>query len=414
MPIKRFPLDATADQIRSLSPPPPTSQVTEIIDAVRAGGDRAVLNFEHRFGGGAEPASDARIERVDPSWMRSALEGIDVELRAALELAIENVRTVARAQLGADQTVNLDQGQRVEYRDLPVARVGAYIPGGRGSYPSTAVMCLTSAVAAGVGQVCAVSPPRGDGNVDTAVAAVCALLEVDELYAIGGAQAVAALALGTETIDPVDVLVGPGNAWVQEAKRQLVGRIGIDGVAGPSELVVVAQHGADAEAIALDLLAQAEHGPDSLVVLISADPDLLDDVIARAEGIGAEMAVVLAEDLPAAVDLADAIAPEHLQIVADDVTANELAERVDRAGALFVGANAATAFGDYVVGSNHVLPTGGAARYSGSLSVNTFRRRMARIFIPDEAVDRLSRAGAAIARVEGFPVHGRSMEVRRK
>jgi histidinol dehydrogenase len=414
MPIKRFPSDATAEQIRSLSEPPPTDAVAEILQAVRTGGDWAVLEHEHRFGGAPAPAEGARITRVDPASMRHALDELDPELRAALELAIENVRIVAQAQLGEDFTVTLPQGQQVDYRNPAVRRAGAYIPGGRGSYPSTAVMCLTTARVAGVESICAVSPPREHGRVDSVVAAVCALLGVDELYAIGGAQAIAALAYGCETIAPVDVVVGPGNVWVQEAKRQLVGRIGIDGVSGPSELVVVADADANSEAVALDLLAQGEHGPDSLVVLISPEPNLLDAVIERAREITAEMAAVLAHDMESAIDLADAIAPEHMQIVTGDERALELADRVTRAGALFVGANAATAFGDYVVGSNHVLPTGGAARYAGALSVATFRRRMARIFVPDEAVGPLARAGAAIADAEGFPLHGRSMEVRQK
>ncbi len=414
MPVKRFPSDATAADIRSLSPPPPTNTVAEILAGVKSRGDAAVLEYEHRFGGAPAPVAGATVERVNAEWMRAALEGLDPELRAALELSIGNVRAVAETQMERDIEISLPQGQSVEYRNLPVARAGAYIPGGRGSYPSTAVMCLVTARVAGVESICAVSPPREDGSVDRAVAAVCALLGVDELYAIGGAQAVAALAYGTRSIKPVDVIVGPGNSWVQEAKRQLVGRVGIDGVAGPSELVVVADFGCDSNAVALDLLAQGEHGPDSLVVLISPDPEVLDEVIATAGAIQAEMAVVLAHDLEFAVRLADEIAPEHMQIVADENRARELAERVTRAGALFVGQNSATAFGDYVAGSNHVLPTGGAARFTSALSVSTFRRRMARIFVPDEAVTPLARAGAAIARVEGFPMHGRSMETRQK
>lgn len=414
MPIKRFPSDVTADQIRSLSAPPPTEDVAAIIAEVRASGDAGVLACEHKYAGSPPPVAGARIARVDTDWLRRQPDEIDDSLRSALELAIANVGAVAEAQMSAPPAVELPQGQRIEYRDLPVARAAAYIPGGRGSYPSTAVMCLATAKIAGVRSICAVSPAREDGMVDRAVAAVCALLGVDELYAIGGAQAVAALALGTESIDPVDVIVGPGNSWVQEAKRQLVGRIGIDGVAGPSELVVVAAAGADSESIAFDLLAQGEHGPDSLVALLSPDPDLLDAVIDLAGGIGAEMAVVLAHDLESAVDLADAIAPEHMQIMADEQTAEALAARVTRAGALFVGHNAATAFGDYVAGSNHVLPTGGAARYASALSVSTFRRRMACVHVPDGALGELSRAGATIARAEGFINHAQSMEAREK
>lgn len=412
MPVKRFPSDATADQIRSLSPEFPAEDVASIRHAVKHGGDRAVLEYEARFGGGPSPADDARIRPVGSDQISRSLDELDSGLREALELAIANVRIVAEAQLGGDGEVQLPQGQLVEYREMPVERAGAYIPGGRGSYPSTAVMCLTTAQVAGVPSICAVSPAREHGEVDPAVAAVCGLLGIDELYALGGAQAIAAMAYGTESVAPVDVIVGPGNAWVQEAKRQLVGRIGIDGVAGPSELVVVADHGADDQAIALDLMAQGEHGPDSLVALISPDPDLLDAVIERAKDISAEMAVVLAHDINAAVDLADAVAPEHMQIVASDDRARDLARRVSRAGALFVGANAATAFGDYVTGSNHVLPTGGAARFTGALSVATFRRRMATVSIPDSAVPALARAGSEIARAEGFPLHGRSMEAR--
>lgn len=414
MPIKRFPSDVTAGQIRSLSPAPPAAEVTSILEAVRTGGDAAVLDFEHRFGGAPEPAPDARIDPVDPAWLAKQPDQIDAGLRAALELAIANVSAVAQAQLTAGVAVVLPQGQRIEYRDHAVASAGAYIPGGRGSYPSTAVMCLATARVAGVQNLCAVSPPREHGQVDSAVAAVCALLGVETLYPVGGAQAVAALAFGTASISPVDVIVGPGNSWVQEAKRQLVGRIGIDGVAGPSELVVVADGTADPAAVAFDLMAQGEHGPDSLVALISPDPDLLDAVIGRCGSIDAEMAVVLAHDLDAAIELADVIAPEHLQVMADDQQAERLAAKVTRAGALFIGHNAATAFGDYVAGSNHVLPTGGAARYSDALSVATFRRRMACVQVPDSAVGELSRAGAAIARAEGFSNHAQSMEARDK
>ncbi|MFY9469230.1 MAG: histidinol dehydrogenase [Solirubrobacterales bacterium] len=414
MPVKRFPSDVTAAEIRSLSPDPPVTEIAEILSEVKAGGDRAVLEFEHRFAGAPLPAPDARLAVVDPEFVAGAPGRINSELRAALELAIENVSSVARSQIDGDQKIDLPQGQTLEYVGVPLARAGVYVPGGRGAYPSTAVMCLATARAAGVESICVVSPARAQGEVDPTVAAVCALLEVNELYAIGGAQAVAALGFGTETMAAVDVIVGPGNSYVQEAKRQLVGRVGIDGVAGPSELVVVADAHADPRAIALDLLAQGEHGPDSLVVLVSPDPAVLDDVIERSGGIGAEMAVVLAHDIESAVALADAIAPEHLQISTDQETARRLADSVTRAGCVFLGPNGATAFGDYVAGSNHVLPTGGAARYASALSATTFRRRTARVTIPDSAVVPLARAGAIIAHAEGFSLHAKSMEARNK
>lgn len=404
MSIKRFPTDVTAAQIRSLSPEPPTAVVADLIEEVRRGGDTALAQIERRFG------AEHSIDPISQDEIAAAVASIDPDLRSAIELAIENVQVVAERQLATDFAVELPQGQTVDYRYLPVRRAGAYVPGGRGSYPSTAIMCLATARAAGVESIAVVSPVREDGKVDPAVLLVCSLLGVTEIHPTGGAQAVAALALGTETIEPVDVLVGPGSSYVQEAKRQLAGEIGIDGIAGPSELVVVADSTADPGAIALDLLAQGEHGPDSLVLLISPDPDLLDAVAGRCSEISAVMAVVLASDMSAAVQLADDIAPEHMQLIGNHE--NELAKQVRNAGCLFLGANAATAFGDYVAGSNHVLPTGGAARFTSALSVSTFVRRMATVRIPDEAVGELSRAGASIARAEGFIRHAESMEKR--
>jgi histidinol dehydrogenase len=236
---------------------------------------------------------------------------------------------------------------------------------------------------------------------------------------VGGAQAVGALAYGTESIAPVDVIVGPGNAWVQEAKRQVAGsRVGIDGVNGPSELVVVATDGADPELLALDLMAQAEHGPDSLVVAISPDEELLGAIRAAVERLAPERATVTDAPLalvsvataPAAAALADAIAPEHVELAGAE--AESLADRVRCAGCLYVGRDAATAFGDYVAGSNHVLPTGGAARFASGLGVASFRRRFATVTFEPGAAERLAPAGAALARAEGFPVHGESMEQR--
>lgn len=409
MPVVRLSEGARADQIRALSPALPVETVTQIIEQVRSEGDAAVLELERKFGSSIE-----RVERVSEAAFESAISAVDADLIGALKLAIANVRTVAEAQLHASEAVTLPQGQSVEYRDITVRRAAVYVPGGRGSYPSTAIMGVTSAVVAGVDQVVVVSPAREDGAVDPAVLTVCRLLGVDEVYPIGGAQAVAALALGTQTIAPVDVIVGPGNSYVQEAKRQLVGTVGIDSVAGPSELVVLADATADAEAVAADLMAQGEHGPDSLVALISTSSELLEEVSARCASIDAEMALVSVDEIYAGAALADAIAPEHLQIIAGRDVEEELAGAIRNAGCLFVGPNAATAFGDYVAGSNHVLPTGGSARFSSALSIHTFRRRMATVRVPDAAVDELADAGALIARAEGFEWHGKSMEVRKK
>jgi histidinol dehydrogenase len=271
---------------------------------------------------------------------------------------------------------------------------------------------------AGVDQIAVCAPPGPGGRAHPAILAACVLCEVSEVYRMGGAQAIAALAYGTQTVPAVDVIVGPGNAWVTEAKRQVFGDVGVDGLAGPSELVVVASSGASAELIALDLLAQAEHGEDSPLWLISPDRKLIDAVRAEVERLAPERPtvgdpkpeMVSVGSIEEALSRAEEIAPEHLQLVGTEAEA--LAERVRRAGCLFVGAGAGTAFGDYVAGSNHVLPTGGAARFQSALSPATFRRRMARVSLPGEAAARLAPAGAALARAEGFPVHAESMERR--
>ena len=243
--------------------------------------------------------------------------------------------------------------------------------------------------------------------------ATAGLLGVDEVYAVGGAAAIAALAYGTATIAPVAVIVGPGSPWVQEAKRQVVGTVGIDGIAGPSEVLIIADASADPVAMALDLLAQAEHGVDSPAVLASDDPAVVDAVeAALAEMPAAVGPITLVEcaSMPLAIELAEAFAPEHLEIATRDPEA--VASKITRSGAVFVGPNCATAFGDYVAGSNHVLPTGGAARYSSSLGPTTFLRRMSVVEMTDDAVRALTPHLAVLADAEGFPMHKASAEAR--
>jgi histidinol dehydrogenase len=329
------------------------------------------------------------------------------------------VRALAGAQLHEPVAVELDQGQRIEVAELPVRRAAIYVPGGRAPYPSTVVMGAVTARAAGVEKVVVCSPPGPDGGLNPVILAACALCEVDEVYRMGGAQAIGALAYGTSSVEPVDVIAGPGNTWVQQAKKQVSWtEVGIDGIAGPSELFVIADgDDLDPEPIALDLLAQAEHGPDSVLGLLSPDEGLRVGVIAAIERMRPERPSVTDAVLevvhmggPPAVDVANGVAPEHLELVGE--RAEALAPLVRFAGCLFIGAGAATAFGDYVAGSNHVLPTGGAARFQSALSPATFRRRMARVSLPGEAPARLAPAGAALARAEGFPVHAESMEHR--
>jgi histidinol dehydrogenase len=392
--VTRFGPAITAAELRSIRPRPASleSDVQAILREVQSQGDAGVRRLTERFDG-------TRLGelRVEPT-----VSGVDPAVLDALRTAIANVEAVALAQIRDEVVVELPQGQEVLVAEVPVRRAAAYVPGGRAPYPSTVVMCAVTARAAGVGEFAVCAPPGPDGAPHPTILAACSLCGVDEVYVMGGAQAIAALAYGTESVPRVDVVVGPGNSYVQEAKRQLVGTIGIDGVAGPSELVVVASAGADPELISLDLAAQAEHGPDSLVVLISPDATVLDAVDTPVS--------VETEDLDAALTLAEEIAPEHLQLMGEEAEA--LAGSVRRAGALFVGRDAGTAFGDYVAGSNHVLPTGGAARFASALGPATFRRRMARVSLPPGAAGRLAPVGATLARAEGFEKHAESMERR--
>ncbi|HYV15044.1 MAG TPA: histidinol dehydrogenase [Conexibacter sp.] len=378
--------------------------VVEIVLRVRHGGEEALEHFRRELDAGGRDPGPLRVAREE---IEAALAAVEPDVLAALKLAADNVRAVAEAGLDAEREATLPQGQRVTLREVPVARAAVYVPGGRAPYPSTVVMGAVTARAAGVREVVVCTPSESP-----LVLAACALAGVEEVYRMGGAHAIAALAHGTETIRPVDVIVGPGNLYVQEAKLVVRGEVGIDGFAGPSDLLVLLDGDADPRLAALDLRAQAEHGADSLVVAVSPDEALLDALSpaldpAPETGVGV---LVQAPDLEAALAFAEVFAPEHLQLIGP--AAEALAPRVTRAGCLFVGAGAATAFGDYVAGSNHVLPTDGAARFASGLSARTFRRRMAEVRIPPAAAAALAPAGAALARAEGFEAHAASMQAR--
>jgi histidinol dehydrogenase len=376
--------------------------VAEIVASVRDGGDAALAAHVARL----DAIGDAPV-RVAPEELHAALRALEDAVRAGLEVAIANVRAVAEAGVGADALVELPQGHSVTLRELPVRSAGIYVPGGRAPYPSTVVMGVVAARAAGVADVAVCAP--GSHPV---ILAACALCGADRVYRMGGAQAVAALAYGTETIARVDVIAGPGNLYVQEAKRLVSGDVGIDGFLGPSDVLVVADAWADPELAAADLLAQAEHGDGTIVCLASEHVPLLDAVAGRLAGApetGAVAALVEVEDPAAGVAFAEAFAPEHLELVGPGPEA--LAGAVRSAGCVFVGAAGATAFGDYVAGSNHSLPTGGAARFASALGPAAFRRRMAVVRIGGAAAA-LAAPGAAVAEAEGFAGHARSMRLR--
>jgi histidinol dehydrogenase len=395
---------ARAADVRALVPGAGSvaAAVAEIVASVRAGGDAALAAHVRRL----DAVGDAPI-RVAPDELAAALARLDPEVRGGLEVAVANVRRVAEAGVGASRTVELPQGHTVELRELPVRSAAIYVPGGRAPYPSTVVMGVVTARAAGVADVAVCAP--GSHPV---ILAACALCGADRVYRMGGAQAVAALAYGTETIGRVDVIAGPGNLYVQEAKRLVSGDVGIDGFLGPSDVLVVADAWADPELVAADLLAQAEHGEGTVVCLASEHVALLDAVAARLTGApdtGAVAALVEVEDPAAGLAFAEAFAPEHLELVGPGPEA--LLDGVRSAGCVFVGASGATAFGDYVAGSNHSLPTGGAARFAGALGPGAFRRRMSVVRI-GAAAAALAGPGAAVAEAEGFAGHARSMRLR--
>ncbi len=379
-----------------------TSDVANIVEAVRSGGDEAVRSCVERFD--ATGGAPVLVEREE---LAAALDALAPDVRAGLEVAIVNVGAVARAGLAEPCVVELAQGHTVTLREVPVRRAAVYAPGGRNPYPSTVVMGAVTARAAGVDEVVVCAP--GSHPV---ILAACALCGVDAVYRMGGAHAVAALAFGTASIPRVDVIAGPGGLHVQEAKRQVGGLVGIDGFFGPSDVLVVAGGDADPALVLADLLAQAEHGPGTLCVLCSDDVALLDAVepgLRDAPDTEAVAVTVLVADPLAALAFADAFAPEHLELVGPAM--EPLAADVRSAGCVFLGRAGATAFGDYVAGSNHSLPTGGAARYASTLNVGHFRRRMSEVRIGDAAAA-LAAAGAPIARAEGFDVHAASMEMR--
>jgi histidinol dehydrogenase len=402
---------AAAAGVRALAPAPDSvsDAVAEILDAVREGGDGALRELVARFDtGGAPPPPSLRMapKELDPALLKD-------DVRAGLEVAIANGALVADAAIGEDVEVALAQGHRVVLREVPVRRAAIYVPGGRAPYPSTVVMGVVTARAAGVEEVVVLTPPP----VDPVIRGACALCGVHEVYAMGGAHGVAALAYGTETIERVDVIAGPGSLIVQEAKRQVSDSVGIDGFYGPSDVLVLADGSADARLVALDLLAQGEHGPGAPVVAVSDSPQFLDALReqleqlapARPDSDPAAFVLARAATLRDGLAFAEAFAPEHLELVGPD--AERLVRRVRCAGCVFVGAAGATAFGDYVAGSNHSLPTGGSARFASGMSARNFRRRCSEVHI-GAAAPALAAAGAPLARAEGFAVHAESMEAR--
>jgi histidinol dehydrogenase len=392
--------------------------VRRITEAVRREGDAAVRRFTELLDGYRPEALE-----VPPSSIQAACQELEPHLLESLKLAAERVRAFHARQT---RTGWVDFAAGLGQLVRPLDRVGVYVPGGRGRYPSTVLMTVIPAKVAGVREVVVCTPPGPDGRVAPVVLAACALAGADRVFKVGGAQAIAALAFGTESIPAVDKIVGPGGLFVTLAKQALYGQVGIDMLAGPSEAVAVADDSADPEVCAADLIAQAEHDPLATSILITDSPDLARAVQAAVErrlddlpnagsarsSLAARGGIVLVDSIDQALDLANAFGPEHLELTVRDPW--RLLGRVRNCGAVFLGEAAPHVAGDYVAGPSHVLPTGGTARWASGLRTEDFYKVISVVAIDRPTLERVGPAAVAIARAEGFEAHARSVEIRLK
>jgi histidinol dehydrogenase len=392
-------------------------QVAAILADVRARGDAAVIDYTRRFDA-RDPGSNNSYELERARWVQLAVT-VGREVREALELAAGRIRTAHERQREASVAFPLD-GVELELRVTPLARVGLYVPGGTARYPSSVLMTAIPAKVAGVGEIVMVTP---GASPETLLAAH--LAGVDRVFELGGAQAIAALAYGTATVPRVDKIVGPGNAWVASAKRQVYGEVDIDSIAGPSEVLIIADTAARPSWIAADLIAQAEHDKEARAVLVTTSKALADAVDVQLANQLADLprrgiasaaldthgAAVIARSLDEAIDYANAFAPEHLELQVADARA--VAARCTTAGAIFVGVYSSEAAGDYLAGGNHVLPTGGAARYASPLGVYDFVKRTSIIEYDAATAAAHADAIATLAACEGLDGHGRAALLRK-
>lgn len=401
-----------------------TRQVETILAAVREQGDAALLDFTARFDGQRFATPEELM--VPPEAGPQALASLPSELRLALETAHSRIEAFHRRQCPPDIDMTGPYGERLQRRWRPMRRAGLYIPGGRAAYPSTVLMNAVPAKVAGVEQVVMMTPPSGNGSVNPVVLAAAALAGVDRIYRVGGAQAIGALAYGTETIPAVDVITGPGNVYVTMAKKAVYGTVAIDALAGPSEVLVIADESASPDLVAADLLAQAEHDPLAAAIVLTTSDHLLSRLLpclARqlethpkpATSIGSLQDWGLAAKvatLADAVELANEFAPEHLELLVAQPDA--LLPRIRHAGAVFVGPETPEAVGDYLAGPNHTLPTSGTARFAGALGVETFMTNMSLIHYTHQALAATGEHVMAMAASEGLHGHGESVRRRLK
>ena len=396
-----------------------TAAVADIIAAVRREGDTALRRYARDF-----DRTDLEVLEVPTAALDAALASLEPALRAILEEAAENIRDFHRRQIRAGFIISEKDGVVLGQKVTPLDRVGLYIPGGTAAYPSTVLMNAIPARLAGCGEIVMVSPPSKNGEISPAILAAAKIAGVDRVFRSGGAQAVAALAYGTETVPQVDKIVGPGNAFVAEAKRQVFGQVAIDMIAGPSEILIIADGGGNPAHVAADLLSQAEHDKNACAVLITDSAPL-------AQAVSAELArqletlprreiaeasleqngkIILTRDIPQAIDVANALAPEHLELCVDSPF--DYLDKIRHAGSIFLGRSCPEALGDYLAGPNHTLPTSGTARFSSPLSVDDFVKKSQFTYYTPAALERTADKIARFARVEGLEAHARSALIR--
>lgn len=426
-------LDSTQDDFRarldallaweSVSDAAVFNTVNEVLNTVRTRGDEAVLEYTKKFDR-LDAASMNELE-MSSERLQQALDGIPTEQRTALETAAQRVRQYHDKQRMESWSYTEDDGTLLGQQVTPLDRAGLYVPGGKAAYPSSVLMNAIPAKVAGVKELVMVVPTP-DGVVNELVLAAAAVAGVDRVFTIGGAQAVAAMAYGTQTIPQVDKIVGPGNIYVATAKRMVFGTVGIDMIAGPSEILVVCDGETDPDWIAMDLFSQAEHDEDAQSILLCPDADYLDKVAASMDVLMAEMpraemittalkdrgALIKVKDLDEAVDIANVIAPEHLELSVADPQA--MSKKIRNAGAIFMGRYTAEALGDYCAGPNHVLPTSRTARFSSPLGVYDFQKRSSLIMCSPEGSSELGKVASVLAHGEGLTAHARSAEYRIK
>ena len=397
--------------------------VVDIISNIRQRGDQALLEYTRQFD--RLDVADACELEISGSRLQQAIAVISDAQRNALDISISRVRDFHQRQSGKSWSYTDETGTLLGQQVTPLDRVGIYVPGGKAAYPSTVVMTAVPAQVAGVGETIMVVPTP-DGEQNELVLAAAALAGVDRVFTVGGAQAIAALAYGTETIPAVDKIVGPGNAYVATAKRRVFGKVGIDMVAGPSEIVVLCDTEIDPAWVAMDLFSQAEHDELAQSILVTTSVDLATQVLQAIEELLPTMereaiiraslqgqgAVIVAEDLDEAIDVVNRIAPEHLELIVDDPLS--VSKKIRHAGAIFMGAYSNEAVGDYCAGPNHTLPTSGTARFSSPLGTYDFQKRSSLIMCTPGSASQLGKTASVIARAESLTAHARSAEYRIK